>query len=56
MHNVRVTFEDGNTIETRINGTKEEVRKYYIGNYFNFGDCERIPVDKMVKATKVEFL
>ena len=35
--NVCVTFENGNSLETAINGTKEEIEKYYIGRYFNVG-------------------
>lgn len=55
-HTIRVTFADGNTITTEINGTKEEIRRYYIGQEFQFGDTEECSQDKMVKATDVEFL
>lgn len=35
---VRVLFEDGDTIETRINGTKEAVQAYYApGQVLNLG-------------------
>ena len=56
MRYVRVIFEDGNTLETNINGTNESIRKYYIGESFNFGDREEHPADKMVKAINVVFL
>jgi hypothetical protein len=56
MRTVRVWFEDGNHLTTSINGTDEEITRYYVGNAFNFGDTEEHPKDKMVKATKVEFL
>lgn len=56
MRTIRVTFEDGNTITTNINGTDEEIRRYYIGQSFNFGDTQEHPKDKMVKAISVEFL
>lgn len=49
---IKVTFEDGDTIETPINGTKKEIEDYYVGNYFNMG----VENDKMVKAISVEFL
>lgn len=49
---VKVTFEDGNCLTTGINGTVEEIRKYYVGNIFNLGTVE----DRMVKATGIEFL
>lgn len=52
MREIRVTFDDGNTLETCINGSDEGIKLYYTGRYFNFGtesDC-------MVKALSVEFL
>ena len=52
MNVVKVIFEDGDSIVTRINGSKEEVEKYYIGNYFNLGSDK----DDMKQATSVEFL
>jgi hypothetical protein len=56
MKTIKVTFEDGNTIITSINGTVFEILSYYIGRYFQFGDTKEYPGDKMVKAIKVEFL
>lgn len=56
MRAIRVTFADGNTIETNINGTDAEVVAYYVGNDFQFGDTDACPRDKLVKATGVEFL
>jgi hypothetical protein len=55
MQDITVHFEDGNKIHTSINGTNEEIEKYYIGTYFNFGDSDECPQDKMVKAITVEF-
>lgn len=52
MRSIRVTYEDGNTIDTNINGTRKEITDYYVGKYFNFG----IEDDHMVKAVAVEFL
>jgi hypothetical protein len=55
MRDITVTFEDGNTITTWINGSEETIREYYIGNRFQFGDTEEHPTDKMIKAVSVEF-
>ena len=55
MRDITVTYEDGNTISTSINGSKETIREYYIGTYFQHGDTEEHPTDKMVKAVAVEF-
>lgn len=49
---VKVTFKDGDTRTTEINGTVQEIADYYIGNVFNLGDVE----DRMVEATMIEFL
>jgi hypothetical protein len=56
MKAIRVTFSDGNTIETSINGTDEEIRQYYLGNLFNFGDTDEHPADNMQAAVDVTFL
>jgi len=56
MKTIKVTFEDGNTIITFINGTVFEILTYYIEQYFQFGDTQEHPGDKIVKAIKVEFL
>ena len=55
MRDITVTYEDGTTIPTSINGSKETIREYYIGTYFPHGDTEEHPTDKMVKAVSVEF-
>ena len=51
---VRVTFADGNYLETSINATIEEARRYYVGQYFQFGDTEECPRDNLVKAIACE--
>jgi hypothetical protein len=56
MKTIKVTFEDGNSLTTQINGTNEDIENYYLGKYFQFGDTEEKPYDYMVKAIKVEFL
>ena len=50
MITVKVTFEDGDSLQTDINTTLEGARRYYLGQYFNLGTVE----DRMVKAVKVE--
>lgn len=50
---VRVTFNDGDTITTEINGTEAEIRDYYkIGREFNIGLG---PEDRMAKVVSLEF-
>lgn len=56
MRTVKVTFTDGNTIVTSINGTEQEIRDYYTKNSFNFGDNEEHPADNMQRGVTVEFL
>ena len=48
----KVTFDNGDVIETAINGTDEEIKSYYMGKTFNLGKEE----DDMHKAVKVELL
>jgi hypothetical protein len=49
----KVTFLNGDSLVTSINGTQEEIEKYYLGNSFNLGCGEK---DRMTIAIKVEFL
>lgn len=52
-HTIRVAFDDGDTLETEINGTPDEIRRYYLGQTFNLGDGER---DRLARAVQVDFL
>ena len=53
MKTVRVTFSNGDTITTGINGTLAEIERYYsVGNVFNIGCVD----DNMQAVTKLEFL
>ncbi len=54
MRSIKVTFDNGDWLETNINGTNTEILKYYIGNQFNLGDGAG--GDLMAKAVRVEFL
>jgi hypothetical protein len=48
---IKVFFEDGNTLVTRINVSLDEAKKYYIGHAFTL-DEEK----PMVKVVRVEQL
>jgi hypothetical protein len=50
-HFVEVTFNDGDKVRTSINGTKEEVEKYYLTNEFTKND-----ESGKHKGVKVEFI
>ncbi len=54
MKSIRVSFENGNTLTTDINGTDEEIRAYYIGQPFDMsiGDGPEI----ITRAVSVKFL
>lgn len=53
MQTVKVTYSDGNTITTGINGTEAEIREYFaIGRVFNIGSVE----DNCQKVTALEFI
>lgn len=52
MKTVKVTFDNGDNIITNINGTKSEIKEYYIGSIFNIGTYK----DCLAKAISVEFL
>jgi hypothetical protein len=53
-HAVKVTFEDGNTITTEINGSIESVADYYkTGKPFNIGTGGN---DNVQKVKKLKFL
>jgi len=52
-HAVRVTFDDGDHLTSTVNGTADEVVRYYLGNTFNVGIGSE---DNIRVATKVEFL
>lgn len=53
MRTVKVTFADGYTLTTSINGTDEEIRAYYLGNAFQFGDTDECPRDNLQRAVSV---
>lgn len=56
LRHVRVTFDDGDTLDTNMASgvSDEEIRKYYaVGQEFNLGSGEN---DRMAKVVKVEIL
>ncbi len=54
MKTFKVTFLDGNVLFTSMNASLTEAQRYYINQYFQFGDTEEHPKDRLVKATIVE--
>ena len=49
MRTVTVTFTDGDTLTTSINGTDQEITAYYLNHTFNLG----VVADRIVQATHV---
>lgn len=54
MRAIRISYDNGNTVETNINGTVDEINEYYVGKQFNLGDGAG--GDLLATATRVEFL
>lgn len=53
MRVVKVLFGNGDSITTSINGTEDEIKRYYaIGRPFNIGSVE----DNMQNVTALEFV
>lgn len=52
---IRVKFANGDTLETWIRGTEEEIRAYYIGRQFDFAGHPDGP-EVLTTATAVTFL
>lgn len=52
MKTAHITFDNGDTITTSINGTDDEIRAYYLGKWFNLGTVD----DDMHKAVSVDVL
>lgn len=58
MRFIKVTFDDGRSLKTSINGTDQEIRNYYMGpgQWFNLGKLDDPTEDSMHRAVAVEFL
>lgn len=54
MTTVKCTYSNGDSITTDINGSIEEAKIYFLGNWFNFGDTDEKPYDDMQQCIKVE--
>jgi spore germination protein YaaH len=52
-HSVKVLLENGNSFSTWINGTIEEIKKYYIGHKWDIGEVE---TEDFQLCNKVEFI
>lgn len=51
---IRVHYDNGNTVDTEIVGTRDDILRYYVQNEFNLGDGTG--GDLMATAIRVEFL
>lgn len=57
MTAVRVKFDNGDTITTRINGSKKEITDYYFNNLFQTKSYnEDIEEEPLAVGISVEFL
>lgn len=54
MITIKCYYSDGNTITTKINGTFEVAKEYFLGRWFNFGDTDTKPYDDMQQCVKIE--
>lgn len=50
MKTFKITFDNGDSLVTRLNGTFEDACQYYIGSMFNLGVVD----DDMHRCVKVE--
>lgn len=51
-HEIKVVLENGDSFCTKVNGTKADIEKYYVGMIFNVGVVD----DDMQRCVSVEFL
>lgn len=51
-YEIKVILENGDSFCTKVNGTKEDIEKYYVGSVFNVGVVD----DDMQKCVRVEFI
>lgn len=50
MKTFKVIFSDGDSLVTGFNGTLDDAKTYYVGNWFNLGSVE----DRMAKGISVQ--
>lgn len=55
MRTIKVTFDNDDYLITRINGTEEEIERYYLNKKFCFLD-DYDDTEKLHTAIKIEFL
>ena len=53
MNTFRITFTTGDVIVTSMNASLQKATEYYTNNYFNFGDTQEHPADKMGRGVSV---
>lgn len=56
MRGIRLTYTDGNHAASSINGTTEEIFRYYNGSPFNFGDRDWGDKDNIQYVVNIELL
>lgn len=57
VKHVKVIFENGKSLITRINGTEKEVENYYLNNYFNMNVYTDNSIEEpLTKGKQVIFL
>jgi hypothetical protein len=49
---IKCTYEDGTVIKTNINGSLDDAKRYFLGQYVNIGHIE----DNVQKCVNVELL
>ena len=52
MRAIKTTYGNGDTVVTSINGTDDEIKAYFLGQWFNFG----VEGDNMQQCVAVDFL
>ena len=56
MRTVNVNMENGDYIVTRINGSREQIERYYIGKPYIYEDVETGKETARTRFTSVDFL
>ena len=51
-HEIKVTFENGDSLETRINGTRQEIESYYLTGSWN---TKSYPEESFSTVTDIKF-
>jgi predicted AlkP superfamily phosphohydrolase/phosphomutase len=55
MRSIKVTFNNGDCIYTRINGTRDQIRRYYFENIFHHW-YQLLDKEVALTCTAIDFL